>query len=574
MITALASANSTNLGFHPFHVEGHCSFLSQVEVRNGDNRRNFKPKTNFVWLGEVHGIINAREPTHFINEGTSYYKKPRLVGIDERSESQHALLVNLIRLYHLTLLNEEGDLRNVKNIRYDDGHSTAHTSWPREIGEKWNWPNSSSSEEYPEFISLDETSEQQSHSMVLDFTGLSDEEITIMWRMCSRWCQRTNFKLDFELPKLASRIYCKSSRTMPNFLEVEEVRTRNPKRIPKSSQIWDLIVKYVRRNRLESQARSSCLVISHIMLSLLPDTLEGLSFLSERVEIHLPSLFSLRQLSSDKEENERMLNDWRQIEKYPAIIFNYGLFVANCFPIGLMKRELFPTEGVHEKDLVNAMVSYATGIGVASFDNSNLFVSYPNLVDTKNRVFAVKANVEEEKGYSVENDIVSSFGFPCFGNPYLFHPLHTFKNEIEQGTPHEGEFMLKKPKIENNKCILNLIDAWSYAWTYRIGGYDCHIEIDNSHLFKAFAPNESSWTVIYLVNKKKTDNLVESKVTITKIEKRKNSFFKLQDFTKPDFSPSCVEVVVKKKYPIDTNKSVQKLQNWDNILDGAKNLKG
>lgn len=210
----------------------------------------------------------------------------------------------------------------------------------------------------------------------------------------------------------------------------------------------------------------------------------------------------------------------------------------------------------------------------ASFDNSNLFVSYPNLVDTKNRVFAVKANVEEEKGYLVENDIVSSFGFPCFGNPYLFHPLHTFKNEIEQGTPHEGEFMLKKPKIENNKCILNLIDAWSYAWTYRIGGYDCHIEIDNSHLFKAFAPNESSWTVIYLVNKKKTDNLVESKVTITKIEKRKNSFFKLQDFTKPDFLPSCVEVVVKKKYPIDTNKSVQKLQNWDNILDGAKNLKG
>ncbi|KAK6456558.1 major viral coat protein [Scheffersomyces xylosifermentans] len=488
MISTLASANSRMLGFHPFQSQGQSSFLSEVEVSFNDKTRTFKGKSSFIWLGEVVAKILASETTDLDKEELGC-KNPKVGQRTGNSPSQHSLLMNLMRCYQLTLLNEKGDITKAENVEYNDGHSTAHIVWSRAVGEAWNWPNSSSPDDYPMLIPVDTISEQ-SHSTVLDFTGLTDEEITIIWRMCSKWCPSTNFKLDFGLPKLASRIYCKTGH----------IPTRFTKNVPKSDKIWNLIVKYL-------QAHSSCLAISQVMLSLLPDT----------VEINIPPLFSSGQSCNQEETSANLFYNWRKIEKYPAIIFNYALFIANCFPIGLMKRELYPLEGISEQNLMNALVSYATGVTMAGFDNANLFVS--------NKVFSVKAIVKETNG---------CFCFPCFGNPYLFYPLLTFKNEIEQGTPHESVFFLKKSVIENGNCIMKLSDAWSYAWIYRIAGYDCHIKMENSYLFKAFAPNESSWT--------KTDRLVEVNVTITK----------LPDFTKPNFEPFGVEIVVKNKYPINT----------------------
>lgn len=479
-----------------------------------------------------------------------------------------ALLVNLLRFYILSDLNERSKLSTGKFPVYDDGHVIIDLNDTLPLEDKvidWTWPGRRVDESYPYWNPMTEFLPVTDDPHI-DLRPLTEEEAKVVLMMTGEWKPQTNYKLDFYTPRLAEKILYRYRNPISSLNEWLDAEGTAPTYyLPKSRVIWSALRKYVTHNNLYNQFYTATNIVAQVMLTVYPDTAEGMTWLTHVPEVHLPKFGSVRGRYPFLNSGEaafiqaKALEDWAALIAKPELLFTYGMMLASTLNIGLAVRDAKASLLIGEdkssfddtlfltpETFFASAVSLATGLDAPLNGMGDVYVFYPELVNI-NETWEVPAVILEPNGYLIKDNHILSTGVPFVGSPYLVYPLAVF----DEANPYSGNFVLPEPLRRTRKgAIYNFIDAWKMGWAARIAGYDLSINVFSStvHYTKYFSPNNNSWSHV-LTNG--IDDKVEC-VLIKDMTRRTRHFVDLPNFFVPGNHPVTeVKVNVLGTYVLD-----------------------
>lgn len=574
-------------------TSGTTSLLSKINMKIGYSgkcfERSFTAEQRYSWLGCTKGDQLDGEtslaglatkyvtPSGNINTSQVMVELQSRVALSQEELINHetqsmlwewydnhvALLFNLIRLYVMAELKESGGLKTTGTFpKYDDGHVQIDPNFrllkpDEEIS--WSWPGGKESENYPRWTSTQ--SNLPEHNVPhIDLRALLRAEAIVVLLATSKWRRQSNFRIDFDYPKLADQLVYRYTR---NIQELDDwILGKSERDFPLSDKrvIWLALRKYVVANNLYNQFYSAASVLSQLLLTVIPDSAEGQVWLTEIVEVGLPRFGSVRGwypfLTNGEAAliQETALEDWAYLKANPGLLYSTAISVATLLPYGIAARNNNPRNRrqniVLERDrnlikqpetFVAACLSLASGLNIPLNGSENAYVFYPGIT-SENKVWALPCKFKQDAGYLREGDKLVVTGLPYIGSPYVCYPLDLTVTEA----PTSGLFKIPKPLKWNQRgALYTALDAWKFAWTARICGYDVNIQIPKSaaSYYKYYASNENSWTHI-LTNGIPND--IDA-VQIISLSKRKYHFI-----TIPDYTSSNVQADV----DVDVNVSV------------------
>lgn len=413
----------------------------------------------------------------------------------------------------------------------------------------------------------------------IDLRPLTEEEAKVVLMMTGEWKPQTNYKLDFYTPRLADKIMYRYRNPISSLNEWLEAEGASPiYYLPKSRVIWSALRKYVTHNSLYNQFYTATNIVAQIMLTVYPDTAEGMTWLTHVPEVHLPKFGSVRGRYPFLNSGEaafiqaKALEDWAALIAKPELLFTYGMMLASTLNIGLAVRDAKASLLIGEdkssfddtlfltpETFFASAVSLATGLDAPLNGMGDVYVFYPELVNI-NEVWEVPAVILEPNGYLIKNNHILSTGVPFVGSPYLVYPLAVF----DEANPYSGNFVLPQPLRRTRKgAIYSFLDAWKMGWATRIAGYDLSIDVFGSGVKykKYFSPNNNSWSHI-LTNG--IDDKIEG-VLIKDMTRRTRHFIDLPNYFVPGNHPvTKVKINVLCSYVLDGEGNKNKAAGIDN----------
>lgn len=462
-----------------------------------------------------------------------------------------ALLLNMLRAYHLKVLDEQGQFSAGSYPHYDDGHIKINLTPTTAAAEtsKFRWPFRRSSQMAPEWVHFTESMPTLDVSY-LDLRPLSNIEVNFVLMMMCRWDRQTNLSLDFDLPNLADRF---AYRHSSNVTEADEwivgERVDASFQPPSSSVMLAAIRKYVNHNRVFNHFETAAQVLAQLMVKPLPNNAEGHAWLMHQPTVNIPRFGSVRGRYPFLVTGEAALvqatalEDWSAIMGKPEVLFTYAVHMAVSVNTGLYLRRLKKTgmgttvddsyeDGVFTspESFNAAAVACATGEDAPLNGMSDVYVFYPEFIydDT---ITHVPARVRESKGYNLEGEGLVVKGVPLACSPFFIYPLAAF----DEANPYSGSFIFGNAlRYVRGKAVYTPFEAWKLAWAARIAGYDTHVGIpeDDTGLEKLYADNRDSWTHI----PESFSKAEVEYVYVKGLERRNRHFVDLPNMTNPAFT--------------------------------------
>ncbi|ADQ54105.1 capsid protein [Tuber aestivum virus 1] len=604
------SENAPVSTFETIQSRGTTSLMTRLRLNlaydNLDFNRVYSSKQDYTWLGKAAAFIVEAELSldgiakqyltldGAINFDNVLAELRTGAGLQTTNVSNHSvsvsswrwydnhvtLLFNLLRLYVMADLQLKGPITTGSYPKYDDGHVEIDLNAGLPLPDEtivWSWPGSKNSLNYPEWGNFTEYMPLNDEAYI-DVGGLLPEEVKMVLMATGAWERQTNFKLDFPTPKLAERIYYRypSKVTMIDDWLDGEIPDINFG-LPNPKVVWNAIRKYVTTNNLYNQFYSAAAIINQVMLTPLPDSAEGMSWLIHEAQVVLPKFGSVRGRYPFLLRGEgaliqaKALEDWTMLQTNPNLLFSTSMVTASLFNIGLAVRDSM-LRGIANDSLSGvdtslfqqpelawaAAVSLACGIDVPLNGMSNCYVYYPTLADSNVRL-ALPALIKTPRGYWIEGDSIVIDGVPFVGSPYVLYPLAVY----DFANPYSGAFALPKPIRRTRKgAVFTVIGAWMYSWVARLAGYDVHISVNGSNVdyYKYFASNENSW--VHPLWNGISDEI--EGVFVHAIVRRNKHFLDIPDYTIPgNLTDVSVSVKILDRYVSDSSLTTKFRANYN-----------
>ncbi|QRN76667.1 gag [Torulaspora delbrueckii virus LA] len=469
-----------------------------------------------------------------------------------------ALLINMLRAYHLKVLDERGEFGAGHYPKYDDGHlaitvvpptgalETDHFRWPFKRGEVLAPEWAHHTEAMPTI-----------EVPYIDVRPLTSVEVNFVLMMMCKWSRQTNLAIDFDLPNLTDRF---AYRHTAKVTEADEwlMNERPDAAFPvlSSKAMLSAIRKYVNHNRVYNHFETAAQILAQLMVKPLPNNAEGHAWLLHDPVVNIPKFGSVRGrypflLTGEASlVQATALEDWSAIMGKPEIVFTYAVDHAIAVNTGLYLRRIKKTgmgtrvddsyeDGVFlsPETFMAAAVACATGEDAPLNGMSDVYVFYPQFVDL-DTVTYIPAQVREAEGYNVTSEGLKVLGVPLACSPVLLYPMAAF----DDANPYSGSFKIgKAERYVRGRAVYSPFEAWKLAWAARIAGYDTRVSIpgDNTGLSKLYADNADSWTHI-------PDSFLNPEaefIYVTDLERRRRHFIDLPNMTNPSFARS-IEVQI------------------------------
>nr|ATL63194.1 gag-pol fusion protein [Saccharomyces uvarum virus L-A-10560] len=468
-----------------------------------------------------------------------------------------ALLMNMLRAYHLQVLTEQGQYSAGEYPMYHDGHvkikldvTVSDDSAPN----GFKWPGDRTSDSFPEWAQFSE-SFPSIDVPYIDVRPLTVTEVNFVLMMMSRWHRRTNLAIDYEAPVLADKFAYRHAITVQDADEwIEGDRTDDQFKPPSSKVMLSALRKYVNHNRLYNQFYTAAQLLSQIMMKPVPNCAEGYAWLMHDALVNIPKFGSIRGrypflLAGDAALIQATaLEDWSAIMAKPELIFTYAMQVAVALNTGLYLRRVKKTgfgttiddsyeDGafLQPETFVQAALACCTGQDAPLNGMSDVYVTYPDLLEL-DALTRVPVTVIEPAGYNIVDGALEVTGVPIACSPYTIFPVAAF----DKANPYSGNFVIQPAlKYLRKGALYDKLEAWKLAWAMRIAGYDTSFRVygDVHGLTKFYADNSDSWTHI---PEFVTDGDI-MEVYVTAIERRARHFVELPRLNSPAFFKS-VEV--------------------------------
>lgn len=572
-----------NCLYHSQQVDGTVRAMSRIRVDFKYNglkfSRTLTASQDYTWVGkalvcmsEAASSLDGLNKKYLTLDGAIstenvFQELKNLAGLQSNIIAEHthnvagwrwydnhvALLVNLLRFYILSDLDERSKLSTGKFPVYDDGHVIIDLNDTLLLEDKavdWTWPGRRVDESYPYWNPMTEFLPVTDDPHI-DLRPLTEEEAKVVLMMTGEWKPQTNYKLDFYTPRLAEKIMYRYRNPISSLNEWLDAEGTAPTYyLPKSRVIWSALRKYVTHNNLYNQFYTATNIVAQVMLTVYPDTAEGMTWLTHVPEVHLPKFGSVRGRYPFLNSGEaafiqaKALEDWAALIAKPELLFTYGMMLASTLNIGLAVRDAKASLLIGEdkssfddtlfltpETFFASAVSLATGLDAPLNGMGDVYVFYPELVNI-NETWEVPAVILEPNGYLIKDNHILSTGIPFVGSPYLVYPLAVF----DEANPYSGNFVLPEPLRRTRKgAIYSFVDAWKMGWAARIAGYDLSINVFSSNVnyTKYFSPNNNSWSHV-LTNG--IDDKVEG-VLIKDMTRRSRHFVDLPNFFVPGNHP-------------------------------------
>nr|QED43027.1 unknown [Ambrosiozyma totivirus A] len=467
-------------------------------------------------------------------------------------EDNHTtLLVNLLRLYHLKKLEEDGLIGKGELPEYNDGHvRIANFGDVTSLDTfKLNWPCGKNAEGYPEWALFNEVLPSIDVPYI-DLRGNSVAEAEIILMMTAAWSRTSNLIIDYNLPRLCERLAYRANHPIGKPDEWIEAGMKDEDfPVPPSKLIWNAYRKYVSHNRLFNQAFTATYILSQMMVRPFSNSAEGMIWTKATPVLALPTFKSARGRYPFLLTGEAALiqasalSDWNSIGNSPDSINTVATVLASAINIGLYARSFKAVvDGaviddsydlslfIRPETFVASALANATGFDAPLNGSDGCYIYYDQFVDVT-QINSIEATVFEGDGYDyTPAEGLKVIGTPLATNPYLIYPLATF----DSANPFSGSFHIKAPHdFVRNGARVSKYEAWCMSWALRVAGYDveCKFSNDETGLSKFYAANEDSWTAIPYAA---LDDDVLT-VILKSQEMRRNHFVDIPNLTRPGF---------------------------------------
>nr|ATL63195.1 major virion coat protein [Saccharomyces kudriavzevii virus L-A-1082] len=462
-----------------------------------------------------------------------------------------ALLMNMLRAYHLQVLSEQGQYSAGNYPMYHDGHVKIKLDVAIDDEEgptSFEWPSDRTIDTYPDWAQFSE-SFPSIDVPYIDIRPMTTTEVSFVQMMMCKWHRRTNLAIDYEAPTLADKFAYRHAITVHDADDwIEGDRGDEQFRPPSSKIMLSALRKYVNHNRLYNQFYTASQLLAQIMIKPVPNCAEGYAWLMHDALVNIPKFGSIRGrypflLSGDAALiQSTALEDWAAIMAKPELVFTYAIQVAIALNTGLYLRRVKKTgfgttiddsyeDGpfLQPETFVQAALACCTGQDAPLNGMSDVYVTYPELLEI-DHVTKVPVTVLEPAGYNIQDGHLEVIGVPVACSPHMIFPLAAFDN----ANPYSGNFVIK-PALQylRKGALYTKLEAWKLAWAMRIAGYDTEFKVyqDVHGLTKFYADNSDSWTHI-------PDFMADSEIMdvyITDIQRRARHFVELPRLNSPAF---------------------------------------
>ena len=318
-----------------------------------------------------------------------------------------ALWFNLLRLYVMADVKDHGGLNTAGSFpKYDDGRIEIDPNIILPKADKpisWSWPGGDDPTNYPQWISI-RLMIPRVNAHCIDLRALLRTEAIVVLMATGKWKRQSNFRIDFDYPKLADRLAYRFDGNIPemNDWNLGEHHVNLP--LIDKGVIWLALTKYVIHNHLYYHFYSAACVLSQLLLTVVPDSAEGQVWLMEKVEVCLPRFGSVRgkytffKNSDSGFADSTPLEEWHYIQSNVESLYITAVVVATC-------------------------VSLASGLDVPLNGTSNAYVYYSN-VAAKPKVWKIPCKYNDMSGYFRKRNTLTVSGLPYIGTPYACYPLN------------------------------------------------------------------------------------------------------------------------------------------------------
>lgn len=455
-------------------------------------------------LKTVNGITAQNAYTHAANVASWNWE-----------DNHVALLVNILRAHHLKQLEESGTLGKGQIPAYNDGHVSIPATGDLESAEpyRFSWPAGQDPALHSEWLWFNEAV-PIADVPYLDCRGNTPAETDFILMMMSSWERKSNYIVDFDMPKLAEK-FCYRAHG-PSIRPDEWIDGDIPSPdypTPSAATMWSAYRKYVTHNRLFNQAYTAMYLFTQMLVRPVSNSAEGMAWTHATPHLVLPRFKSVRGRYTFLLEGEGALiqagalTDWNMALSSETILntaatsmsvlINIGLY-ARLYRGSIDGRELDDSRDLtlfaKPETFIAAALSYATGHEAPLNGMGGAYLFYPQHVDT-NTITQLSAKVYEQEGYDTYPGGINVLGVPLAANPYTVYPLATF----DTPSPFSGAFVVNPAsKYTRTSAHYGLAEAWKYAWAARVAGYDLasQVDADTAGLTKFYAANSDSWTHI------------------------------------------------------------------------------
>ncbi|KAL4569910.1 hypothetical protein LXL04_025557 [Taraxacum kok-saghyz] len=220
-------------------------------------------------------------------------------------DNHTTLLVNIALRYVLITktIETSGDIDN-KLPEFNDGTLRINPNYGMRMASDSCWDT----KEWPAGTDADKP------YPAIDLRGMDKVQARFITLMLGAWKSRSNLRLDFELPKLADKIY------FPATVSDQKLDILTP---PTSGIAWSAILSYVSINRLYEHFSVALHIVTSLKYQMVPVTADGQIWLTYDWRVSLPSFSSIRGRFAFLNEGEAAYGSRRALNEWPYI--TYGL---------------------------------------------------------------------------------------------------------------------------------------------------------------------------------------------------------------------------------------------------------